>query len=221
MLSKSLIQFSVDGRGCVPSLFFVLRPNYVGGNEDNSDLLQKAPCTDCHTQCPQPSSRPPQPMPLPETPGHSQASLHQSLVGSLLLSPGPCCVQGFVCALQESVSPVPTGLQSKFSGGFQSICQIPRVGNLLWVLELFLTVREFLWYNCSAIFGLPAWWLYGGINSNLLQEGLCHRLCDPGSVQFSHSVVSDSLRSMDLQHSRLPCPSPTPEACSNSCPFSW
>ena len=30
MLSKSLIQFSVDGQGCVPSLLFGLRPNYVG-----------------------------------------------------------------------------------------------------------------------------------------------------------------------------------------------
>ena len=36
MLSKSLIQFSVDGWGCVPSLLFDLRPNYGGGNEDNS-----------------------------------------------------------------------------------------------------------------------------------------------------------------------------------------
>ena len=34
------------------------------------------------------------------------ASLDQSLVGSLLLSPGSWCTQGFVCALQESVSPV-------------------------------------------------------------------------------------------------------------------
>ena len=41
-----------------------------------------------------------------------------------------------------------------------------------------------------------------------------------GSVQFSHSVVSDSLRPHGLQHTRLPCP-PTPEACSNSCPLSW
>ena len=41
ILSKSLIQFSVDGRGCVPSLLFDLRPNYGGGNEDNGDLLQK------------------------------------------------------------------------------------------------------------------------------------------------------------------------------------
>ena len=47
-----------------------------------------------------------QPMPPLETPGHSWASLGQSLVGSLLLSPGSWCTQGFVCALQESVSPV-------------------------------------------------------------------------------------------------------------------
>ena len=41
MLSKSLIQFSVDGWSCVPSLLFDLRPNYGGGNEDNGNLLQK------------------------------------------------------------------------------------------------------------------------------------------------------------------------------------
>ena len=44
--------------------------------------------------------------PLLETPGHSQASLGQSLVGSLLLSPGSSCPQVSVCALQVSVSPV-------------------------------------------------------------------------------------------------------------------
>ena len=41
------------------------------------------------------------------------------------------------------------------------------------------------------------------------------------SVQFSLSVMSDSLQPHGLQHSRLPCPSPTPRACSNSCPSSW
>ena len=46
------------------------------------------------------------PMPPLETPGHSQTSLGQSLMGSLLLSPGFWGIQGFVCALQESVSPV-------------------------------------------------------------------------------------------------------------------
>ena len=40
------------------------------------------------------------------------------------------------------------------------------------------------------------------------------------SVQFSCSVVSDSLPSHELQHARLPCPSATPEAWSNSCPSS-
>ena len=40
------------------------------------------------------------------------------------------------------------------------------------------------------------------------------------SVQFSHSVVSDSLWPHRVQHARLPCPQPTPRACSNSCPLS-
>ena len=34
MFSKTLIQFSADGQGCVPSLLLDLRPNYGGGNED-------------------------------------------------------------------------------------------------------------------------------------------------------------------------------------------
>ena len=44
------------------------------------------------------------PTPLLGTPEHSQASLGQSLVGSLLLSPGSWYAQDFICALQESVS---------------------------------------------------------------------------------------------------------------------
>ena len=40
------------------------------------------------------------------------------------------------------------------------------------------------------------------------------------SVQLSHSVMSDSSRPHGLQHARLLCPSPTPKACSNSCPLS-
>ena len=143
MLRQSLIQFSADGQGCVPSLLFDLRLNY-SGNEDNGHLLQKVPCMQSSTECPQPCSRPllthasagdaaaltgrsgsslvgslllspadPRlcrrrrgahrqvwaiscgvaapfscwPMPLPETPGHSQAGLGRSLVGSLPLSP--------------------------------------------------------------------------------------------------------------------------------------
>ena len=40
------------------------------------------------------------------------------------------------------------------------------------------------------------------------------------SVQFSCSVMSDSLRPHGLQQVRLPCPPPTSRACSNSCPSS-
>ena len=49
---------------------------------------------------PNPAQGPCKPMPLPKIPGHSHASRGQSLVGSLLLSPGSWCAQGFVCALQ-------------------------------------------------------------------------------------------------------------------------
>ena len=42
MLSKSLIQFSLEGQDCVPSWLFDLRPNYGGDNENNSNLLRKS-----------------------------------------------------------------------------------------------------------------------------------------------------------------------------------
>ena len=53
---------------------------------------------------PSPAAGHRQPTPPLETPGHSRASLGQSHVGSLLLSPGSWCTQGSVYALQESVS---------------------------------------------------------------------------------------------------------------------
>ena len=52
MISKSLIQFSVDGWGCVPSLLFGLKPNYGRGNGSNGDLLQKALGQCCCIQYP-------------------------------------------------------------------------------------------------------------------------------------------------------------------------
>ena len=63
-------------------------------------------------------------------------------------------------------------------------------------------------------------------SSNKLSEGLPlqgdavrAKTVNP-SVQFTHSVMSDSLRSHGLQHARLPCPSPTPGVYSNSYPLS-
>ena len=91
------------------------------------------------------------PTPLPETPGYSWTCLGQFLVGSLLLFPGTWCTQGFVCALQESVSPV------------------------LWKF----------------------WWFYGGVNGDLLQEGLCHTqvYCTQSSCSsplVSHTSTGDT-----------------------------
>ena len=121
-------------------------------------------------------------MPPPDTPGHSRANLAQSPVGSLLLSPGSWCTQDFVCAHQESISPVlwkfynqiPLAFKVKFPEDSQSLCQILRLGNLLWAIELLQQGRN----SFGVIFlvcGLSAWWLYGGANGNLFQEDLCHR----------------------------------------------
>ena len=107
-----------------------------------------------------------QPTAVPETPVHSQASLGQSLVGSLLLSPGSWCTQGFVCALQDSVSPVlckfynqiPLASKVKFPGVLSSFARSPG-----WEICLcpraFLTVQEIIWYNFSVVCGSSAWWL--------------------------------------------------------------
>ena len=50
-----------------------------------------------------------------------------------------------------------------------------------------------------------------------LEDGIFHLSL---SVQFSHSVVSDSLRPHEPQHTRPPCPSSTPGVHPNSCPLS-
>ena len=60
--------------------------------------------------------------------------------------------------------------------------------------------------------------------TNLIILGTHHikmlQLLPVHSVQFSHSIVSDSLQPHGLQQARPPCPSPIPGACSNSCPLS-
>ena len=56
----------------------------------------------------------------------------------------------------------------------------PQVGKSAVDRRTFLTVREFLWYNCSAVCGSSAQQLYGGVNGDLLQENLYHKLFVPG-----------------------------------------
>ena len=88
--------------------------------------------------------------------------------------------------------------------------------HLLWPLFsyvfLFAIVKIWIlidqWANLSSL-SLYLWML-----------ALCLALIDTQYVQFSHPVVSDSLRPHESQHARPPCPSPTPGAYPNSCPLS-
>ena len=97
-----------------------------------------------HTSVPPTVAGHRRPTPLPETSGHSQASLGQSLVGhcSFLLGPSAHRVlfvpfkSLFPLVLCKLCNQIPLASKVKFPGGSQSLCQIPRLGNLLWVLEL-------------------------------------------------------------------------------------
>ena len=63
-------------------------------------------------------------------------------------------------------------------------------------------------------------WTTSIISTSSLLECLLAFWFSFNSVQFSHSVVSDSSRPHGLQHTRPPCPSPTPGVYSNSSPLS-
>ena len=79
------------------------------------------------------------------------------------------------------------------------------------VPPLSLLLLPFLKSNCLN--------LAFGTSFSVFWPGKLHALYSP--VQFSHSVMSDSLRPPGLQYARVPCSSPTPRAYSNSCPWSW
>ena len=104
MLSKSLIQFFVDGWSCVPSLLFTWGHTMVEVMKIMVTSFQRSHACSATLSAPSPAAGHHQPTPPLEPPGHSRASLGQSLVGSLLLSPGCWGIQGSVCALQESIS---------------------------------------------------------------------------------------------------------------------
>ena len=77
------------------------------------------------------------------------------------------------------------------------------------IAALFITMKAWKQPKCpSTDIGLKLVCLYMSWNIQF------------SSVQFSHSIVSDSLQPHESQHARSPCPSPTPEVYSNSCPLS-
>ena len=101
LMDKSLIPFSVERQGCVP-----WGQTMVEVRKIMTTSFKKSHACTATLSAPNPAAGHRQSMPPLETPGHSRASLGQSLVGSLLLSPRSWCAKGSVCALPESVSPV-------------------------------------------------------------------------------------------------------------------
>ena len=94
-----------------------LGPNYGGGTEDNGDLLQKVPRTHCYTQCPQPCSRP-----LLTYTSARDCWTFMGKSGSIfrgVTAPFSWVLMStrFVCALQESVSPVLRKFWWLYGGG--------------------------------------------------------------------------------------------------------
>ena len=68
---------------------------------------------------------------------------------------------------------------------------------------------------------LPDFWSGPGVLLQVLREQGLWEESMSYLLLFGSSVVSDSLRPHGLQHTRLPCPSPSPGACANSYPLSW
>ena len=92
MFSKSLIEFSVDGWGCVPFLLFTWGQTMVEVMKIMATFKRSHTCT-ATLSAPNPVAGHRRPTPPLEASGHSRANLGQSLVGSLLLSPGSWCTQ--------------------------------------------------------------------------------------------------------------------------------
>ena len=75
------------------------------------------------------------------------------------------------------------------------------------------------WIRVSCIAGrLFTHWAMREAHS---ETSIWKQITNIASIQFSHSVMSDSFWPHGVQRAGLPCPSPTPRACSNSCPSSW
>ena len=78
----------------------------------------------------------------------------------------------------------------------------PKEGTPTWS-----AVNNFKWLICAQL----------SICWTLMYTAITSRLEYPWGLLFSHSVMSNTLWPHGLQHARLPCPPPSPRACSNSC----
>ena len=90
----------------------------------------------------------------------------------------------------------------------------PTISQSIYLLiYLNITCKTFVSLVCASLSSLP-------ICYSISPQTLLDWIIDYSSVQFSDSVVSDSLRPHGLQQARPPCPSPTLRFYPNSCPLS-
>ena len=145
-------------------------------------------------------------------------SSHEYWSGQPFLSPGDLLNPGtepWSPALEgDSLSTEPPGISYYFIHEY-------------FRMNLFKKCLIIYRFPCPLVFSpFVCWWnhvIYPG-NSHIwsfywLQPMVPLTMCL--SVQFSHSVVSDSLWPHGLQHARLLCPSPTPGVCSDTCQSRW
>ena len=151
-LLQGIFQTQGSNRGFLHCRQILYQPSYVEVMRITATSFKRSHACTAAPGASDPAAGHCRPTPLPETPRHSQASPGQSL-GSLFLLLGLGAHKGFLCALQEPVSPV----RCKF------------------------------WQFC------------GGVNSDLLQEGLCHtqvcctqRPCPCGRPLLTRASAGDT-----------------------------
>ena len=190
MQSKSLIQFSVDGLGCVPYLKFSLRPKYVGvmavmvtafkrtycSMPQLLGLLQLVPLT------PQQATIDPC---LRGRPSDTQRQVWHSLLrGHCSFLPGEHEVHTprvFSSVLWKFCNQIPLAFKQSPWGSSASLPD-PQVGKSVVGPRNSVVLQKHLWYNCSPVCSSSAWWLYCGTHGNLLGD-LCCTLGLPGVLQ--------------------------------------
>ena len=132
----------------------------------------------------------------------------------------PCCPASVHCRLRAPCHALAAHIESLGNFGKES-CFFPRCMQVLqstlpvpsWVVDPLLELRRSLGSASHDGKNTSPEAPLGGVTCRRTErcQGATH------SVQFSRSVVSDSLRPHELQHARPPCPSPTPGDYPNSC----
>ena len=228
-----------SGQGCVPSLLLTWDQTMVEVMKIMVTSFKRSRGCTASLSAPDPAAGHHWPTPPPETPGHSRASLGQSLVGSLLLSPGSWSAK-VLFVPSKSLSPHSCENSGGSMVGLMAVSSkrayatprsdAPRapgpVAGHCWPVPPQETLKHSKAGLVQSLWGLlvctRCWALWASMYTHL--DNVLVWSLDSGrrfsSVQFSCSVVSDSLWPHESQHARPPCPSPTPGVHLNSCPSS-